>query len=59
MNLETLHLGWNSISDISSLVQNNGLSVGAVVSLTLNPLSTMSVDVYIPQLVARGVDVSQ
>jgi len=47
----------NQISDIEPLVNNAGLSTGDIVSLTSNPLSTTSVNVYIPQLQARGVTV--
>jgi hypothetical protein len=55
LNLEGFSLGDNNISDISALVDNAGLSDGDSVALWLNPLSTTSVDVYIPQLEARGV----
>jgi Leucine-rich repeat (LRR) protein len=54
-NLEWLFLADNNISDISSLVQNSGLSDGDTVDLSGNPLSTTSINVYIPQLEARGV----
>jgi len=53
-----LYLGTNQISDISPLVENAGLSEGDSVSLEGNPLSSDSVNVYIPQLEARGVTVS-
>jgi len=56
-NLDWLPLGGNNISDISPLVANSGLSEGDFVHLGGNPLSTMSVNVYIPQLRERGVDV--
>jgi Leucine-rich repeat (LRR) protein len=56
-NLQKLDLMFNSISDISPLVENSGLSEGDTVDLSGNPLSTTSVDVYIPQLEARGVTV--
>jgi hypothetical protein len=39
-------------------VANSGLSVGDTVNLSGNPLSTTSINVYIPQLIARGVDVA-
>jgi hypothetical protein len=39
------------------LVENGGLSAGDTVELSGNPLSTTSVNVYIPQLEARGVTV--
>jgi len=38
-------------------VANSGLWAGDTVWLQNNPLSTTSVDVYIPQLEARGVNV--
>ena len=56
-NLEYLYLWNNQISDISPLVDNEGLSEGDQVDLTLNPLSSDSINVYIPQLEARGVTV--
>ena len=56
-NLETLDLTGNNISDLSPLVANSGLSVGDTVNLWSNPLSTASVDIYIPQLEQRGVDI--
>jgi Leucine-rich repeat (LRR) protein len=54
-NLEWLDLMSNNISDISPLVENSGLSAGNTVYLSGNPLSTTSVNAYIPQLEARGV----
>jgi Leucine-rich repeat (LRR) protein len=54
-NLRELSLYSNNISDISPLVANSGLSAGDIVNLSGNPLSTTSVDVYIPQLEERGV----
>ena len=56
-NLEWLDLDYNNISDISALVENSGLSDGGTVDLSGNPLSATSIDVYIPQLRARGVTV--
>jgi hypothetical protein len=38
-------------------VANSGLSAGDTVYLSGNPLSTTSVDVYIPQLEERGVNI--
>ena len=55
--LQVLVLDRNNISDISPLVDNSGLLAGDLVDLSRNPLSTTSVNVYIPQLEARGVDV--
>ena len=54
-NLTWLDLEGNQISDISSLVDNEGLSEGDEVYLTGNPLSSDSINIYIPQLEARGV----
>ena len=54
-NLTYLDLHDNQISDISPLVQNEGLGTGDEVNLTGNPLSSDSVNIYIPQLQARGV----
>jgi len=56
-SLGLLQLGNNQISDIEPLVANSGLSDGDTVDLTDNPLSAESIDVYIPQLEARGVTV--
>jgi len=50
-------LYFNQISDISPLVQNEGLSAGDAVALVGNPLSEDSIEIYIPQLEARGVTV--
>jgi len=56
-NLIELGLEKNQISDISPLVENSGLSDGDSVYLKDNPLSSTSVNVYIPQLRERGVTV--
>ena len=56
-NLQKLYLNDNNISDISSLVENSGLSAGDTVNLGGNPLNTTSMNDYIPQLEARGVNV--
>lgn len=56
-SLTELHIWGNQISDISPLVKNNGLSVGDYVDLRNNPLSKKSVEVYVPQLRKRGVEV--
>ena len=57
-NLIYLYLRDNQISDISPLVQNAGLGTGDDVYLSGNPLSSDSINIYIPQLQARGVTVS-
>jgi Leucine-rich repeat (LRR) protein len=49
-NLSVLNLVDNNISDIGPLVANMGLSTGDFLWLSGNPLSSMSVNVYIPQL---------
>ena len=55
--LYELHLAYNQISDVSPLVQNTGLSEGDRIDLRSNPLSADSLNMYIPQLEARGVNV--
>ncbi len=54
-NLEVLDLQWNDISNIKPLVNNQGLGEGDGVFLTRNPLDSISVNQYIPELRARGV----
>ena len=56
-SLTYLHLDDTQISDISPLVDNEGLSEGDEVYLLDNPLSWDSINIYIPQLEARGVTV--
>jgi hypothetical protein len=56
-NLSVLYLWSNQISDIQPLVQNTGLGSGDYVDLRWNPLSSESINTYIPQLTARGVNV--
>ena len=56
-SLTYLYLPRNQISNISPLVDNEGLSAGDEVYLSGNPLSSDSIDIYIPQLQARGVTV--
>jgi len=55
--LSSIDLGENQITDISALVENSGLDSGDTVDLRDNPLSTASVDVYVPQLEQREVRV--
>ena len=57
-SLTWLRLEDNQIGDISPLLDNEGLSEGDAVLLSGNPLNTDSINTYIPQLEARGVDVS-
>ena len=54
-NLRTLGLYGNSISDLSALVANTGLGSGDTVDVRVNPLSSVSIDMYIPALQSRGV----
>jgi len=56
--LTDLALGHNQISDIVPLVENEGLGTGDRVYLFDNPLSDDSINIYIPQLEARGVTVT-
>ena len=56
-NLTWLNLQDNQISDISALIDNPGLGEEDGVQLTDNPLSSDSINIYIPQLEARGVTV--
>ena len=56
-NLTDLDLGYNQISDISPLVQNEGLGEGDAIYLWGNPLSWDSVNLYIPELKGKGVTV--
>jgi PKD domain/Leucine Rich repeats (2 copies) len=57
-NLNLVDLRFNSIADISALVKNTGLGPGDAVFLTGNPLDSISVNEYIPELRNRGVFVS-
>ncbi len=52
-----LRLSGNQIADISPLVDNPGMDSGDTVYLSDNPLSETSINVYIPELEARGVRV--
>jgi Leucine-rich repeat (LRR) protein len=58
INLKWLYLQNNEITDIYPIVQNGGLGTGDRVYLGGNPLSVNSINVYIPELAARGVIVS-
>ena len=57
INLISLNLRNNSISDLSALVTNTGLGNGDRVNVEVNPLSSVSIDTYIPALQSRGVRV--
>ena len=56
--LQTVVLWLNEISDLAPLASNPGLSGGDVVDVRNNPLSTVSTQTHIPNLRARGVEVS-
>ena len=56
-NLVVLRLWGNNISDISPLVANRGLGPGEVISVSENPLNDASINVHIPTLRDRGVEV--
>jgi len=56
-NLTYLYLGDNQINDISALIDNPGLGGGDEVELGDNLLSEDSINIYMPQLEARGVTV--
>jgi Leucine-rich repeat (LRR) protein len=58
INLQWLNLPYNNINDIRPLVQNSGLSGGDMVDLEGNRLSAASVGIYLPQLRAKGVFVT-
>jgi len=58
VELNTLSLKSNQVQDISPLVTNSGLTDGDIVALEYNPLSTVSIDTYIPALEGRGVTVT-
>ncbi len=57
LNLKVIGMDANQIIDIYPLVQNSGIGSGDIVYLTNNPLSSTSINTYIPQLEARGVTV--
>jgi hypothetical protein len=57
IDLTHISLSHKPISDISPLVDNPGLGEGDGVILVNNPLSEESINVYIPELEARGVTI--
>lgn len=57
-SLQILLLQWNQITDIEPLILNPGINSGDVIILTGNPLNDISINNYIPNLVARGVIVT-
>jgi len=56
-SLEWLYIDGNQIGDIEPLVRNPGLSAGDIIYLRDNPLSSDSINIYIPELEARGVTI--
>jgi Leucine-rich repeat (LRR) protein len=56
-NLNIIDLRFNQITNIEPLVANSGVGQGDAVSLTGNPLDSISINQYIPQLKSRGVAV--
>ena len=58
INLTSLLLNGNLISDISPLVANTGLGSGDTVTVTNNPLSYASITTHLPTLQSRGVTVN-
>ncbi|MBU0528518.1 leucine-rich repeat domain-containing protein [bacterium] len=56
-NLGWLDLNNNQITNIYPLIQNSGIASGDIIYLNDNPLSTTSINTYIPQLEARGVTI--
>ena len=56
--LRGIDLSNNQIVDVSPLVRNIALDEGSWVNLDTNPLSEDSLNLHIPELLARGVDVT-
>ena len=56
-NLGELYLSSNRISDLAPLIANTGLGSGDRVFVSGNPLSAISINMHIPALQSRGVDV--
>ncbi len=56
-NLTQLWILHNSISDLSPLIANTGLGEGDRGVVTRNPLSSLSINTYVPALQNRGVTV--
>jgi Leucine-rich repeat (LRR) protein len=55
-NLKIINLNNNQISNIYPLVENEHLKAGDRIDLRNNPLSAESINIYIPQLIDRGID---
>ena len=56
-NLVVLRLWDNNISDISPLIANRGLGTGEEINVSENPLNDTSINVHIPALQDRGVEI--
>ena len=56
-HLTWLYLEDNSISDISPLVANTELGAGDEIDVSANPLNDASINVHLPALLNRGVEV--
>jgi len=52
-----MRLGDNLISDISPLLQNDGINEGDGIDLRGNPLNENALNIYIPQLDDPGVEI--
>jgi len=53
--LYDVQIGNDSLTDISPLVENEGLGEGDIVGLDRKPLNETSINVHIPQLEERDV----
>lgn len=56
-NLDILSLDDNQIQNIKSIFDNPGIGSGDAVGLRNNPLDSISIHLYIPELKKRGVNV--
>jgi len=53
-----LDLSHNQISDITPLIENFGINEGDEVDISNNPLNSKSLEIYIPVLESRGVELT-
>ena len=53
-----LDLSHNQISDITPLIENFGINEGDKVDISNNPLNSKSLEIYIPVLESRGVELT-
>jgi Leucine-rich repeat (LRR) protein len=56
-NLSRLYFNANKINDIQPIVNNSEIATSDYVNLAFNPLSTASINTYVPALQPRGVHV--